>query len=74
MVMDYAELLSYANSSMMCSLILLVGSLVCAFGVSFESMGLTVMAHLSNIVLATVFKFSYIIRLIAQKELGLKLL
>lgn len=58
---------------MVISLVLFLGSLFCAFVLPLPSFALTIVAHLSNIVLATLFKFSYIARLIAQKELGLTL-
>lgn len=71
--MNYKLMLSCSNRMMVLSLILFVGSLFCAFVLPLQSFALTIAFHLANIVLATLFKFSYIARLIAQKELGLTL-
>jgi hypothetical protein len=71
--MNYALILKRSNSVMCIAFLLFLVSLTCAFVLPIQSMALSVTAHLSNIVLATVVKFSYIIRLIAQKELNLPL-
>jgi hypothetical protein len=71
--MNYARLLTCSNWVMMISFGMFMVSLVFAFIIPIQSMTITVASHLANIVLATTIKFSYIVRLIAQKELGLQL-
>ena len=71
--MNYARLLHVSSWVMIISLMMFLVSLVCAFILPIQSMALTITAHLSNILFATVVKFSYVTRLIAQKELGLQL-
>ena len=71
--MNYQTMLLVANQAMAATFLLLLVSLTVAFWLPLESLMLTVVAHLSNIVLATALKISYILRLIAQKELGLQL-
>jgi len=72
-MMDYARLLKVSNWVLLITFVMFMVSLACAFVLPIQSLALSIASHLSNIVLATVIKFSYIVRLIAQKELGLQL-
>lgn len=70
--MNGSTVLKMANTSMLLTLLSFISSVVLAYG--FEHyFGLITLAmlHISQIVLAGCFKLSYVVRLVALKELGM---
>ena len=70
--MDHALLLKLANTSMLATFVVFVVCVVLAYGFDnyFPLLGLTLL-HVAQIVLAGLFKVSYVLRLVAQQQLGL---
>jgi hypothetical protein len=67
-------LLSWANKSMGFCLISFIFATVGAYGFEAQLSLITVtLLHVSQLVLAGVFKLSYVARLVAQNQLGLAL-
>lgn len=70
--MKTTTLLHLANSSMLLSFIAFIVSAVLAYGLENELPLLIVtILHVSQMFLAGFFKVSYVVRLVAQKQLGL---
>lgn len=71
-VMGNLNLLRTANMSMALTFLFFLVSVVLAYGYEqhFPIMTLTLL-HVSQLILAGIFKVSYVIRLVAQKQLGL---
>ena len=70
--MNNAKLLGFANASMLLTGLSFLIATYIAYG--YESaLPLVIVAtlHVSQLVLAGFFKISYVVRLVAQKELGL---
>jgi hypothetical protein len=70
--MNHQRILKSANTSMLLSLIAFIGSAILAYG--FESqlpLMLVAVLHVAQLFLAGCFKVSYVVRLVAQKQLGL---
>lgn len=72
--MNQYKLLTYANASMLISLLVFSTSVILAYGYEqyFGLMSLTLM-HISHIILAGIFKLSYVVRLVALSQLGLEI-
>jgi hypothetical protein len=70
--MNNTLLLKFANLSMLTTLVIFVVCVVLAYGFDhhFPLLGLTIL-HVAQIVLAGLFKLSYVLRLVAQQHLGL---
>lgn len=70
--MSNTLLLKLANTSMLTTLVIFVICVVLAYGFDhhFPLLGLTLL-HISQIVLAGLFKLSYVVHLVAQQQLGL---
>lgn len=70
--MNNTLLLKLANASMLTTLLIFVICVVLAYGFDqyFPLVGLTIL-HVAQIVLAGIFKLSYVLRLVAQQQLGL---
>ncbi|MEP1448020.1 MAG: hypothetical protein ABJK37_18100 [Paraglaciecola sp.] len=70
--MNHALLLKFANASMLTTLVVFVFCAVLAYGFDnhLPLLGLTLL-HVAQIILAGFFKLSYVIRLVAQQQLGL---
>lgn len=70
--MNNTLLLKLANASMLTTLVIFVICAVLAYGFDnhFPLIGLT-MLHVVQILLAGLFKLSYVVRLVAQQQLGL---
>lgn len=70
--MNHALLLKLANASMLTTLVVFVVCAVLAYGFDnhLPLFGLTLL-HVAQIVLAGLFKLSYVVRLVAQQQLGL---
>lgn len=69
--MQPLKLLWLAHLGMVVGLVLCLGAVALAYGLQ-DSLSLTALAaaHISLIPFATVFKFSYVARLVALKQLG----
>lgn len=69
--MEPLKLLQLAHITMVGGFVLCIGSIYLAYGVQDSlSLGMLIIAHLSLIPFATLFKFGYIARLVALKRLG----
>jgi hypothetical protein len=70
--MNNFDLLKTANMTMAITFLFFLISAVLAYGYEqhFPIMILTLL-HVSQLILAGIFKVSYVIRLVAQKQLGL---
>jgi hypothetical protein len=70
--MDNVVLLKFANATMLTTLVVFVICVVLAYGFDnlFPLLGLTLL-HVAQIILAGLFKVSYVVRLVAQQQLGL---
>ena len=70
--MDHASLIKFANTSMLTTFVAFVICVVLAYGFDshFPLLGLTLL-HVAQIILAGFFKVSYVLRLVAQQQLGL---
>lgn len=70
--MNNILLLKLANATMLTTLMVFVICVVLAYGFDnhFPLLGLTLL-HMAQIVLAGLFKVSYVVRLVAQQQLGL---
>ncbi len=70
--MNNTLLLKLANASMLTTFIAFVICVVLAYGFDnhFPLLGLTLL-HVAQILLAGFFKVSYVLRLVAQQQLGL---
>jgi hypothetical protein len=70
--MNNLLLLKLANASMLTTLMVFVVCVVLVYGFDshFPLVGLTLL-HVAQIVLAGLFKVSYVVRLVAQQQLGL---
>ena len=67
-------LLKSANTSMLLTFVTFVISAILAYGFEIElPMMLVAMLHVLQLMLAGCFKISYVMRLVAQKQLGLAL-
>lgn len=71
-VMNHQTMLSLANRFMLFTLLLFIVSVALAYGYE-TSLPMMVVAvlHVLQLVLAGVFKVAYVVRLVAQKQLGL---
>ena len=72
--MNYQHLLNKANATLLYTLLAFIGATILAYG--FENqlpLTVLVMLHISQLILGGVFKISYVVRLAAQKQLGLEL-
>jgi len=70
--MTASSLLSFANRSMVISFIAFLFSLYGAYGMEHNlPLMLVTLLHVSQIVLAGIFKLSYVVRIAAQKQLGM---
>lgn len=70
--MSAQSLLSFANHSMVVSFIVFLVSLYGAYGLEHQlPLMVVTLLHVSQIVLAGIFKLSYVVRIAAQKQLGL---
>jgi len=70
--MNYEKLLQQANMSMSATFLISLMAIMVAYGLPSLSIPILMVAHLSIIILVTVFKLSYIARIVAQKQLGLE--
>ena len=72
--MNHNLLLKLANASMLTTFVIFVTCAVLAYGFEshFPLLGLSLL-HVAQIMLAGLFKVSYVVRLVAQKQLGLAL-
>lgn len=70
--MDHTSLIKFANTSMLTTFVAFVICVVLAYGFDshFPLLGLTLL-HVAQIILAGFFKVSYVLRLVAQQQLGL---
>lgn len=70
--MNHTLLLKFANVSMLTTLLVFVFCAVFAYGFDnhLPLLGLTLL-HVAQIILAGFFKLSYVVRLVAQQQLGL---
>jgi len=70
--MNNTLLLKFANASMLTTLVVFVVCAVLAYGFDnhLPLLALTLL-HVAQIVLAGFFKISYVLRLVAQQQLGL---
>lgn len=70
--MKYKSLLKFANASMLTTLLTFVVCVVLAYGFGnhFPLLGLTLL-HVAQIVFAGLFRVSFVVRLVAQQQLGL---
>jgi hypothetical protein len=70
--MNNTVLLKLANTTMLTTLVVFVICVVLAYGFDnhFPLLGLTLL-HVAQIALAGLFKVSYVVRLVAQQQLGL---
>jgi hypothetical protein len=70
--MNHSLLLKLANASMLITLVVFIVCVVLAYGFDnyFPLLGLTLL-HVAQILLAGLFKVSYVVRLVAQQQLGL---
>ena len=70
--MNNILLLKFANATMLTTLVVFVICVVLAYGFDnlFPLLGLTLL-HVAQIILAGLFKVSYVVRLVAQQQLGL---
>ncbi|WP_416308306.1 hypothetical protein [Neptunicella sp. SCSIO 80796] len=60
-----------ANVSMLLTLVAFCGCVLVAYGLDdYFPLMVIVLMHVAQIVLAGLFKFSYVLRLVAQKQLG----
>ena len=67
-------LLKSANTSMLLTFVTFVISAILAYGFEIElPMMVVAMLHVLQLMLAGCFKVSYVLRLVAQKQLGLAL-
>ena len=70
--MNYQRLLGKANISMLITLLAFIATTSMAYGLeSTLPLMLLVPLHISQLLFATCFKFSYVARLVAQYQLGL---
>lgn len=70
--MNNTLLLKLANTSMLVTLLAFVGSAILAYGYEQQfPLMIVTMLHVSQMILAGFFKVSYVVRLVAQKQLGL---
>ena len=69
--MNYEKLLQHANLSMSATFLISLMAVFVAYGLPSLSMTILVVAHVSIMVLATVFKLSYVARIVAQRQLNL---
>lgn len=69
--MNSILLLKLANASMLTTFVVFVGCVILAYGFDnhFPLLGLTLL-HVAQILLAGFFKVSYVLRLVAQQQLG----
>ena len=70
--MNYQQILKSANTSMLLTFIAFISSAILAYG--FESqlpLMFIAFLHVAQLFLAGCFKISYVVRLVAQKQLGL---
>ena len=71
-VMTAQTLLTFANKSMVATLVVFALSVYGAYGMEHQlPLMIVTLLHVSQMVLAGVFKVSYVLRLAAQKQLGL---
>lgn len=69
--MTAQQVLSFANSALIVFLLGFIGAAVAAYGFEANFSLMTVaMLHVSQIILAALFKVSYVLRLAAQWQLG----
>jgi hypothetical protein len=70
--MNHSLLLKLANASMLITLTVFIACVVLAYGFDnyFPLLGLTLL-HVAQIILAGLFKVSYVLRLVAQQQLGI---
>ncbi len=70
-LMKHQQILNWANAIMLMSLIILIANIVLAYGFEahFELLTLSVL-HVSPLFIAGVLKLTYVVRLVAQKQLG----
>jgi hypothetical protein len=70
--MNHSLLLKFANASMLTTSVIFVACVVLAYGFDkhLPLIGLTLL-HVAQIILAGLFKVSYVVRLVAQQQLGL---
>lgn len=71
-VMSNQSRLKFANFTMLASALAFVIATYLAYGLeSYLPIAVVAVSHISQIVLAGVFKVSYVVRLVYQKQLGM---